>query len=883
MTIPAGTKLGRYEILSKIGEGGMGEVYRARDARLNRDVAIKVLPAAFSSDAERLRRFEQEARAASALNHPNILAIHDTGTTDDATPFVVSELLEGETLREKLSDGGLPVRKALDYSLQVARGLAAAHGKGIVHRDLKPENLFVTRDGRVKILDFGIAKLISRKGGGVELDAEAPTQMVKTDSGVVIGTVGYMSPEQVRGQAVDARSDIFSFGAILYETLAGRRAFQGASHVETMNAILKDEPPELSVSTTHVSAAIERVVRRCLEKEAEERFQSASDLAFALDALSGVQSSNATAAIAPGDAAKHTRAKWRSGLPWAVAGVAVLTAALAFALPYFRSAPEGRSIVRFHVAIPDGVDPPLDVEIHSMAVSPDGRHLAFVGDAGGQRRIWMRALDATAAVPLPGTEGANSIFWSPNSGHLAFFADGKLKRAEVSGKSLQIVCNLSAPIDATGSWGSEGTIIYAEEKDGNIYRVSAAGGTPSLLLPSKGDARRWLHFLPDGRRFLFYKYDEGENNKGLYAGSLDSKEIRPVASIEPARAQYVKDGYLLYPRDGSLVAQPFDEKNLRLTGEPSVVVERLPYFDKTGWAEFSASEEGVIVHRAELPKNRLVWLDRTGRELGQAGEPGYIYSVRLSPDGQRAVLTIDETISGSDIWIQDLSRDTRTRFVSGPTDDSGGTWSEDGRRLAYFSCCEDASAFHIKELGDTGKGQLPVKEQSWAAPIDWSRDGRFILYWADEDLWVLPASGAEKPYLWMQSRPKVRQARFSPDGRWVAFVSEETGRPEIYVTAFDRPGEKTRISTEGGNGPRWRSDGKEMFYVTIDSKVMSVPVSSGDQFAIGKSALLFKGDPRTMDYDVTADGQRFIILASTPGTQHLPFAVVLNWSANLKN
>jgi Tol biopolymer transport system component len=348
---------------------------------------------------------------------------------------------------------------------------------------------------------------------------------------------------------------------------------------------------------------------------------------------------------------------------------------------------------------------------------------------------------------------------------------------------------------------------------------------------------------------------------------------------------YVKGGYLLYPREGSLVAHPFDEKNLRFTGEPLVVVERLPYFDKTGWAEFSASETGVIVHGTEAPKRRLVWLDRGGRETGQAGELGYIYGVRLSPDGQRAALTLDDAgaSSGGDLWIQDLTRDTRTRFVSGPTDDGDGIWSPDGRRLAYFSCCEDDSPFHIKELGDTGKGQVPTKDQSWAGPFDWSRDGRFILYWAGDDVWVLPTSGVEKPYLWMQPRPRVRAAQFSPDGRWVALVSEETGRPEVYVTRFDRPGEKWRISTEGGINPRWPGDGKELFYMTPDWKVMSVEVkSSGEQFDAGPPAQLFRADPLAAGYDVTADGQRFIFVASAPGTQLLPFAVVLNWTADLK-
>lgn len=876
-----GQSIGPYKIISLVGAGGMGEVYRAHDSRLGREVALKLLPDSLASGTDGVRRFQQEARAASALNHPNILAIYDIGE-HEGSPYIVSELLEGETLREKLSGGPLAARKALDYALQTVRGLAAAHDKGIVHRDLKPENLFVTNDGRVKILDFGIAKLVPRNAMRGELHTEAPTMMVQTDAGMVIGTAGYMSPEQVRGQTVDTRSDIFSFGAILYEALSGRRAFHGASAVETMNAILKEEPAELSSTNSQISPSVERVVRRCLEKQPLERFQSASDLAFAIESLSGTQSSGATNAVeSPVTSAHGVRRTFRTQLGWIVAGLFLL-AALTFAILYFRRGPDQLHSVRFAVGIPDSADAYRDVETNSMAVSPDGSLLAFIAAAKPQRRILVRPLDAMSSAPLPGTEGADSVFWSPDSRHIGFFADGKLKRIEADGKSLQVVCNLSAPMDATASWGLDGTIIFSEENSGGIYRVSAAGGAPSLVVEGKRSARRWVHFLPDGRRFLFYKGDEGENNKGIYAGSLDSKEISQVASIAPTRVQYVKDGYLLYAREGSLVARAFDEKNLRFTGEPFVVVERMPYFDKSGWAEFSASEDGVLVHASEPPAGRLVWLDRGGREIGQAGEPGYIFSVRLSPDGQKAAVDMDNAgnSSGADIWIQDLARNTRTRFVSGPTDDDGAVWSPDGRRLAYFSCCEDDSSFHIKELGDTGKGQLPVKDQSWAGPIDWSRDGRFILYWAGENPWVLAVASGEKPYQWMKSQPK--EARFSPDGRWVAFVSNETGRLEVYVTRFDRPGEKWRVSTEGGFGPRWRGDGKELFYASLDWGMMSVQVKSGEQFEVGQPAQIFRADPLSTDYDVKADGQRFLFVASVPGTQFLPFAVVLNWNANLK-
>jgi serine/threonine protein kinase/Tol biopolymer transport system component len=880
MPIATGTKLGRYEIRAKIGEGGMGEVYRARDEKLNREVAIKVLPASLSQDQDRLRRFQQEAHAAGALNHPNILAVYDVGI-HDGSPYIVSELLEGEELREQLNDGSLPQRKALDYAQQIAQGLAAAHERGITHRDLKPENLFVTTDGRVKILDFGLAKLTGTSDG-TQSQTEVPTRRVDTDPGMVMGTMGYMSPEQLKGQPADRHSDIFSFGAILYEMLSGKRAFRGDSMAETMSAILREDPPDLFETNKTVSPALERVVHHCLEKNPEERFHSARDLAFAIESLSGAATSSGQTIT--GSVSPSLRPRTRERIAWGASIAVLLIAVFALAFLYFRRTPAEVNAVRFPIVIPEGSIPYADVETHNLSISPDGKYLAFVAFSQGQRVLWVRPLGALVAQLLPGTEGAYSVFWSPDSDDVAFFADGKLKRIEVSGKSLQTVCSLPVTGDASGTWGSGGTIVFSEDGDGNVYRVPATGGTPLLLVDNKShSARRWIHFLPDGRRFVFYKYPELEKNEGIYAGSIDSSEIKQVVPMPPTRAQYVS-GYLLYPRDGSLVARPFDEKNLRFAGEPTVVVERLPYFDKTGWADFSASENGVLAYTTEFPKTRLVWLDRTGRETGQIGAPSDYAKLRLSPDGQKAALTINDprTYSG-DLWIQDLARDTRTRFVSGATDDSDPVWSPDGRRLTYFSCCEDDSTLHIQDSGDTGKGQLPIKDQRFISPQDWSQDGRFIIYQKDQSvLWVLPLSGDGKPYAFIQTQSSDPSARFSPDGRWVAFVSEETGRQEVYVTRFDKPGEKWRISTDGGNLPRWRRDGRELFYLTLGGKVMAVQIKPGTEFATGSPMLLFKADPLSADYDVTADGQRFLFIASAPGTQLLPFAVVLDWTADLK-
>nr|MBA3257663.1 protein kinase [Pyrinomonadaceae bacterium] len=851
---------------------------------------IKVLPAAFSADAERLRRFEQEAQAAGTLNHPNILSIYDV-TTHDGSLYVVSELLEGETLRERLNGAALPPRKAIDYALQISHGLAAAHEKGIIHRDLKPENLFITKDGRVKILDFGLAKLIEPRVESVG-QTDVPTRIVHTSPGAVMGTVGYMSPEQVRGHAADHRSDIFSFGVVLYEMISGKRAFGGESAVETLNAILKEDPPDLSQTYSQVAPALERLVRHCLEKNREERFQSARDLAFALEAVSGFSSSQTlTADIVP---PLSVRPKSRERLAWIIAGVMLLglLAALPFAISYFRRAPVETNVVRFPVSLPENARFSPDVESHNLSISPDGQRLAFVAESEGQRTVWVRSLEALSAQSLPGTDGAISPFWSPDGRYLAFFAEGKLKKIEAAGGSSQTVCNLPAETEAVGTWGRDGTILFADADPakGGIYRVAAAGGAPTLLMKNDGDTKNWLHFLPDGRHFLFSKDSKQSERDGIYVGSIDSPETKQLVQIF-SRAEYAPPGYLLYVRDSTLLAQEFDANNLRLTGEPFAVVERLPYFDQTGWTEFSISENGVLAHMSNVKTSQLAWLDRGGREAGTVTAPGDHYAQRLSPDGQKVVMAISDARTGSaDLWIQDIARDTHTRFTVSPADEGNPVWSPDGRRLAFFSCCESGkSTFRIKELSDTtSSGQSPF-QSGFEAPTDWSSDGRFIIYekgepTAGRNLWVLPLFEDGKPFPFLQTQFDERDARFSPDGRWVAFMSNESGRNEVYITRFDQPGEKWRISPAGGGSPRWRRDGKELFYLAADQRLMVVPIKSGAAtFEAGAPTALFKIDSILEgDYDVTADGQRFLINSSVAGAQSSPFTVVLNWTADLK-
>ena len=886
-----GSSFGHYRIDLKIGAGGMGEVYRAHDPKIGRDVAIKVLPALFSADEDRLRRFEQEARSAGSLNHPNILVIHEIGSHDGA-PYIVSELLEGETLRDRIDGVALPQRKAIDYALQIARGLAAAHEKGIIHRDLKPENIFVTSDGRVKILDFGLAKLTAATDGD-QPQTDIPTRKVSTDPGTIMGTMGYISPEQLRGQPVDNRTDIFSFGAILYEMLSGKRAFDGGSTAEIMSAILREDPPELSTTNQSVSPGLERVVQHCLEKNPEERFHSARDLAFALEALSGTTPTSLRTANL--DIPSPRRMKRREGIAWVLGGLTLigLLASLAFAFGYFGRDGSETNVVRFPVMLPENVTYDLNVETRSLSVSPDGRRLAFVAKSDGQIMIWVRPLDALTAEVLPGTEGAISPFWDPDSRYIAFFADGKLKKIEATGGSAQNLCTLPGVVEAFGSWGRNGTIIYAarSKAERGIYRVPASGGDPKLIIESGPDTLDyWVHFLPDGRHFLFVKFSRtSEQSTGVYVGSLDSAEPKLIVPAF-SRAEYAPPGYLLYVRDSTLLAHEFDANELRLIGEPVAVVERIPYFDKTAWSDFSVSENGVLAHLKNIWTSQFVWFDRSGREIGQVGTAGENYGQVLSPDGQKvAMTTVDKQAGSGDIWIHDIARNTRTRFTAGDADDGNIAWSPDGRRLAFFSCCENGkSSLRLKEISDTtSTGQSPF-ESGFHVPSDWSSDGRFIIYkqgdpTTQSDVWVLPLFGDQKPFPLLQTQFEEKHARFSPDGRWIAFVSNESGREEVYVARFENPSEKWSISTSGGSSPRWNGNGKELFYLSSDKKLMSVSVKTGTTtFEAGVPAVLFKVDSITEDdYDVTADGQRFLINNNVAGGKSSPFTVVLNWTADL--
>ena len=889
MTLEAGTKLGRYEIRSKIGAGGMGEVYRARDTQLGRDVAIKVLPSAFSVDEDRLRRFEQEACAAGALNHPNILVVHDINAHDGA-PYVVSELLEGETLRKRIGGTALGQRRAIDYALQIANGLAAAHEKGIIHRDLKPDNVFVTNDGRVKILDFGLAKLTQLDGNQAQTDV--PTRRVDTDPGVVMGTVGYMSPEQLKGRAVDQRTDIFSFGAILYEMLSGRRAFHAQSAAETMSAILKEDPPDLSDSNRSVSPALERLVSHCLEKSPEGRFHSARDVAFALEALGGsTPISSETTAIAVAAPRRWTR---RELILASVAAVGVLTAtalAIAIAASYFRRTPTETHSVRLFI------NPPEKTSFGSFAISPDGLHVVFVAtDASGKNLLWVRPLASTDAQPLSGTEEAVDPFWSPDSRFIGFFAGGKMKRIEATGGPVRTLCVAAVPRGA--SWNREGVIIFAPTPNDPLYRISAEeGGEPTLLTkldPSRQEAsHRWPYFLPDGQHFL-YSVLGGPQAQGIYVSSIGAKESRRLLDVRDTVVAYAEPGYLLFRRETSLLAQKFDNENLQLTGNSFPIAEEVGFEASTFQTYFSVSQTGRLAYSSgNYGLTQLTWVDRSGKELGTIGQPrSYYIRPWVSPDGKRMAVDGPDMQGNRDIWLIDLVTGTPTRFTFDPSTELFPVWSWDGTRIVFASDREGPRQLYVKNATGAGKEELLLKSEANKIPMDWSPDGRFIIYIVNDpktkiDLWVLPLFGDQKPVPFLQSAANERQARFSPDGRWIAYVSDESGTNEIYVRSFPDSGGKWQISTNGGYHLAWGHKG-ELFYISTDKKMMAVEVKGeGTTFQRGTPKALF--DRRIPSFNtplaqfaVTADDQKFIVANPVADNTSVPITVVLNWTADLK-
>lgn len=892
-----GKSIGHYEILARLGAGGMGEVWRALDTHLSREVAIKMLPPEFARDTQRLCRFEQEARATSALNHPNILTVHDFGV-HEGIPYLVAELLEGRELREHLKQGVLPVKKAIDYSQQIAQGLAAAHEKGIVHRDLKPENLFVTNDGRVKILDFGLAR-VKPKTISQDADSKAPTLKPLTGPGVVLGTVGYMSPEQVRGDDVDHRSDIFSLGVILYEMLSGQRTFSGNSAVEVMNAILKHEPPELTEVNEKISPQLAKLVQHCLEKTQGTRFQSARDLGFALGALSTPDSSGAkrTETLkAIETAALKKRSGWRERIAWIVTSVLTL-ALLAFGVMHFRRPYPQARLVRLFVNPPEKA-----TRFDYPTISPDGSTVAFVATVEGTTYLWVRPLGSTTAKPLVEVGSVDLPFWSPDSRFIAYFEDRKLKKIATNGGPPEILCDV--PSHGGGTWNSEEVILFSAQTDG-IKRIPANGGTVTAVTMIDAERGETSHsapiFLPDGRHFLFHKQTSDPTKSGIYLGSFDDGETElmlPSASpnIGVATSPVAKNkGYLVFMRRGALQAQSFDFSRNQLVGESIQLAEQVG-ISNGNFARFSLSAAGVLVLVGDNNNQQLTWFDRSGKNLGALASAGIYSAPDLSPDDrQLAVGQRDPQTQTYDIRLLDLGQGGISRFTFDPVDDNFPRWSPDKSRIVWNSDREGVSNLYQKAANGAGEDEILLKSAYSKQARDWSADGRFILYreinpQTQWDLWVLPLEGEPKPWPWVKTQFSESSGRFSPDGKWVAYTSNASGRYEIYIQAFvpgsPAAGGKWQISTNGGHTPHWRRDGREVYYLSADNKLMVVDVALGAEVKAGKPKELFSLSSiravTTVGYTKTGDGQRFLFVTSGGETNPSPFTVVLNWMETLK-
>jgi len=915
MPIQSGTHLGPYEILSAIGAGGMGEVYRARDPKLGRDVAIKVLPEAFARDAERMARFQREAKVLASLDHPNVASIY--GLEDSGgTRALVMQLVEGPTLADRVKAGPIPVDESVRIAKQIADALEYAHERGIIHRDLKPANVKVTNDDTVKVLDFGLAKALEGDPSSIDISTSPTISRMATMQGVLLGTAAYMAPEQAKAKTVDRRADIWAFGCVLYEMLTGKVAFPGDSVTDTLAGVIRAEPDwSLLPATTPMRVRV--LLQRCLQKDPKERLQAIGDARIALnEVLSGAPD------LAPvGRAEAAAVPLWRSTLPWALLGVtAVALAALSFV--HFRQKPQASAapVQRFEIAVPDP-----NVNFIRVLLSPDGTQLVLIGS--NPNRLWLRRVDSLDAHPLEGTEGATGVpFWSPDSRFIGFSSGLKLKKIDIEGGPAQVLCDSGTNV-VGGFWTPDGKIVFGDPgRRPGLWEVPASGGVSSPLPGFEHAGNPYLYrpaLLPDGRHFLYVSGNETSGD--VYLGSLDSKQGQQSAKklLSANGVVYAPSpddsnlGYLLFGRPtapgapaATVMAQPFDLGKWELMGEPVPIAEQV--------VSASASLTGTLVYSsggAATETRQLTLFDRQGKILGTVGEPGLYYSVAFSPDGKRVVAQRENLQSSNDnLWMMDLARGISTRFTFNSGNDDRPVWSPDGNRIVFASDRGGHDELYQKLSNGGSEDELLFKNESDSIvlPLSWSGDGRFLLFGdltslEDLTISVLPmdANGhaTGKPFSFAQKGLGIEE-RFSPgpNGRplWVAYSSNESGRWEIYVRPFDPNsptgtppgGGKWQVSTQGGLSPRWNGNGKELFYVTPDGTVMSVEVSGSSAFQSGTPKPLFKPKGfRTIsggiaaDWDVSSDGNKFIFAVPPSAGGTAPptrFTVVLNWPSLLK-
>jgi serine/threonine protein kinase/Tol biopolymer transport system component len=887
MALTSGTKLGPYEIQSPLGAGGMGEVYRARDTRLDRTVAIKVLASHLSASPELKQRMEREARAISSLNHPNICHLYDIGS-QDGTDYLVMEFLEGETLADRLRKGAMPLGETYKIGIAVAEALAVAHRQGIVHRDLKPGNIMLTQGG-AKLMDFGLAKplgLPTAASGTVPSFTALPTMSGPspmtplTTAGSIVGTIQYMSPEQIEGKEADARSDIFAFGAVLYEMAAGKRPFEGKSQISLASSILEREPEPISAIKPLTPTAFEHVVATCLQKNPEERYQTAHDIKLELQWIATERPAPATAAVAPA----------RSPLGWVAAAVASLLLGAVAGFLLHRPNPSAASIRTV-------IDPPPNTTFlltndsaGPPVLSPDGEAVAFAATgADSKTLLWVRAMNSLEARALAGTDGAIFPFWSPDSRSVGFFADGKLKTVDLSGGSPVVVCD--AQLGRGGAWGAGGEIVFSAGPTSPLVRVSATGGTPAPLTKidaTQHTSHRWPFLLPDRKHFLYLAlhHDPSKSaNDAVYYASLDGSENRPLLHSQ-SNALYAS-GFLLFSRGDQLMAQAFDPASGKLSGDPQNVAKGVMNDTTTWHMDVSAADNGLLVFGSGGSGDlQLVWMDRSGKQVGIAANrlPNLQYAV-LSPQGDRVALQIDT--GENDIWVLDLARGVRTRVTFGPVANVMPVWSPDGKWIAYYSLRKGQFTLFRKPADGSGAEEtLLTDDQVPLVPTDWSRDGKTLLYFrgavgSPREIWGLPLQGERKPFMVL---PRGTNARLSPDGHWLAYTSGESGAVEVYVVAFGGGQGKWQVSPNGGAVPHWSGDGKELYYFDGTFSVLAVPVKEAG------GALQF-GTPQPIVnrvtilaqpfYDVSSDGKQ-VLLEQLMQQVSQSVTVVTNFTAGLK-